>query len=272
MNVTLLAPHLVYLLVDDLGFANVGWNVPAAVREPITPRIDALHATGATLSRFYTYRFCSPTRSSLMSGRLPYHVNQQNHPPDLPGGGVPVNMTLLPERLAPLGYVSHQVGKWHCGMSSVDRLPVSRGFASSFGYLSGAEDHYTNKRGAYVDLWRNASAAIGEEGGDYSNYKYTAEALRIIRAHPPEKKLFLYMAYADVHGPIQAPDNYTALYAGISNKQRRLCLAMISAVDTSIGWIVDELTAQGMYDSTLILWSSDNGGPSDHGNVCRGAA
>ena len=118
----------------------------------------------------------------------------------------------------------------------------------------------------------HASAAIGEEGGDYSNYKYTAEALRIIRAHPPEKKLFLYMAYADVHGPIQAPDNYTALYAGISNKQRRLCLAMISAVDTSIGWIVDELTAQGMYDSTLILWSSDNGGPSDHGNVCRGAA
>ena len=88
----------------------------------------------------------------VRSGRLPIHVNQVNHPPDYPGGGVPLGMTILPEVLARAGYASHQVramlgwplglrpdacapqiGKWHCGMSSVARLPVNRGFNSSFG-------------------------------------------------------------------------------------------------------------------------------------------
>ena len=79
---------IVYFLVDDLGFANVGYNnQPNA--EPLTPTIDALHDSGAELTNYYAYKFCSPTRSSFLSGRLPIHVNQQNHPPTSPAGGVP---------------------------------------------------------------------------------------------------------------------------------------------------------------------------------------
>ena len=63
-----------------------------------------------------------------------------------------------------------QVGKWHCGMSGLDLLPVSRGFRSSFGYLAGSEDHYTQVRGEKVDLWRDAAPAVGENNTGYSNY------------------------------------------------------------------------------------------------------
>ena len=81
-------PHLVMAVVDDLGFAGLGYSSPTG--EPRTPIIDALAAESAVLEAHYAFRFCSPSRSSFLSGRLPLHVNMQNHPPDEPGGGVPV--------------------------------------------------------------------------------------------------------------------------------------------------------------------------------------
>ena len=63
-------PNVLYFLVDDLGFSNVGYN-NGPNPEPLTPHIDALHSTGAELTNYYVYRFCSPTRSSFISGRLP---------------------------------------------------------------------------------------------------------------------------------------------------------------------------------------------------------
>ncbi len=92
------------------GFSNVGYN-NGPNPEPRTPHIDALHHSGAELTNYYVYRFCSPTRSSFMSGRLPYHVNQQNHPPASPGGGVPLGMTTLADKLNASGYLTHQIGK-----------------------------------------------------------------------------------------------------------------------------------------------------------------
>ena len=124
-------PHVVYFLVDDMGWSNVGYHND----EPNTPTIDALAEEGAQLERFYTYKVCSPTRSSFLSGRLPIHVNQMNHPPATPGGGVPPEMTTIADVLnqaAPTPYRSHQLGKWHGGMSRPEQLPVNRGFPSSF--------------------------------------------------------------------------------------------------------------------------------------------
>jgi len=284
-------PHVVYFLVDDLGYANVGYTAPEP-KEPLTPYIDALASSGLRLENYYTYKFCSPTRSSFISGRLPIHVNQQNHPPSSPGGGVPVNMTTIADKLQSVGYSTHQVGKWHCGMSGLDRVPTSRGFNSSFGYLAGAEDHYTNLRDGHVDLWRDDSPAYGENNTDYATYMYTREAMRILEAYNPAKRrgvhgdnsvalvdeqqpgdqdsqpppLFLYMAYQSVHAPLQVPSNWTDLYPNITYGPRKNCQAMISAVDMSIGTIVDRLHAYDMYNNTLIIFSSDNGGPPDHAN------
>ena len=89
-------------------------------------------------------------------------------------------------------------------MSVRDHLPINRGFASSFGYLAGAEDHYADTRGAFVDLWRSGSPAYGENGtvGDltYNTFKFTKEALSIVGNHPPMQPLLLYLAYQNVHG------------------------------------------------------------------------
>ena len=70
-------PHLMYLLVDDWGHADVGYHRPG-FNETITPNIDALVKVGVELNQGYVHKYCSPTRSSVQSGRLPYHVNVLN--------------------------------------------------------------------------------------------------------------------------------------------------------------------------------------------------
>ena len=276
-------PHIVYFLVDDLGNANVGFRND----EPITPAIDTLAAGGAVLDRFYVFRFCSPTRSSFLSGRLPYHVNQANHPPNVPGGGVPPEMATIADCLnrADPPYRSHQIGKWHGGMSRPEQLPVRRGFASSLGYLSGAEDHFNQQRDGYADFWRDERPAVNEtglsekqcinatgitaDGCRYATYQYAAEAQRIIGAHPTPgtTPLFLYLAFGNMHGPLQAPQKWLDLYPNITYRPRRSALAQISIVDEAIANVTAALKARpGMYENTLLIFSSDNGGPADHAN------
>ncbi|EGD73793.1 arylsulfatase [Salpingoeca rosetta] len=254
-------PHIVYFLVDDLGYANTG----VTNDEPLTPHIDELARNGTMLRRFYTYKYCSPTRSSLLSGRLPIHVNQENRPPPVPGGGIDQNMTTLAEVLQRAGYATHQVGKWHCGMSSPDRLPVHRGFNSSFGYLSGAEHHYSQIRQGYVDLWRDTQPAYGENG-TYGTFMYAREAERIIHAHDPTTPLFLYLAFQNVHSPLEVPDRFLDKYPDVDYRPRKHCLAMVSAVDEAINNVTLALRRAGLFDDTLIIFSSDNGGPHDHAN------
>ena len=108
------------LLVDDWGWANAGWHRPDKTAEVSTPNLDALVAGGVELNRSYAFRFCSPTRSSLQSGRLPTHVNIKNLEPNVrnpndPVAGfaaIPRNMTGIATKMREAGYKTHQVGKW----------------------------------------------------------------------------------------------------------------------------------------------------------------
>lgn len=96
-------PHLLYALVDDLGWYNVQLHNPK-IR---TPHFVELRSQGILLDRHYTFKYCSPSRNSLMSGRLPIHVKEDN------GwvGGVPQNMTVVAAKLKEAGYATHQIGK-----------------------------------------------------------------------------------------------------------------------------------------------------------------
>ena len=103
-------PNIWYILIDDLGWANVQFNNDRM----ITPNIDNLLKESIHLNQYYVYKFCSPTRSAFLSGRLPYHVNELNSDPCIPGAGIPTNMTTISERLVTdAGYIAHQIGKWH---------------------------------------------------------------------------------------------------------------------------------------------------------------
>ena len=107
----------------DLGWNDIGMHDPRV----LTPTLDKLAAEGVRLSHHYVYRYCSPTRGSFLSGRLPHHDHQSN-----PGGqsafGPNLNMTLLPAKLKEAGYRTAMRGKWHYGFARPEYLPHARGF------------------------------------------------------------------------------------------------------------------------------------------------
>ena len=115
-------PHIFFLLADDLGSANAGFSrVGNSSREVQTPNLDALAASGAILTRNYVFKYCSPTRTSIQTGRNPIHVNvlnsdvMQHNAADPVGGfeGAPRNVTFIAAKLKSAGYQTHAVGKWH---------------------------------------------------------------------------------------------------------------------------------------------------------------
>lgn len=138
-------PHIVYVLSDNLGWGDVGFlrqRNGGATPEVATPHLDALAAGGVTLDRFYTYEMCSPSRSSLLSGRLPIHVNFHNDHSTIPGSGIPLGMTTMAGKMKAAGYATHQLGKWHVGFATPGHTPMGRGFDTSFGYIAGAYNGY----------------------------------------------------------------------------------------------------------------------------------
>ena len=103
-------PHIIFILSDDLGWANVEFHNPNMK----TPHLVNLLSESLFLNDFYTYKFCAPSRASLLSGRMSYHVNEKNGPECAPGFGVPSQMTTISAKLViQSNYIAHQVGKWY---------------------------------------------------------------------------------------------------------------------------------------------------------------
>lgn len=176
-------------------------------------------------------------------------------------------MSTLADLLRSVGYSTHHAGKWHCGFSSQDRIPTSRGFDTSVAMLGGSADHFTNCArncpGGCVDLWENTGPARGLNG-TYSQNIYTGEALRVIESYNGSAPTFVYLAFQNTHEPMEYLPRFLQLYDPSIYPARRIGLAMVSAVDEAIGNVTDALKTKDMWNSTLMLISSDNGGPHDH--------
>lgn len=247
---------MILFVVDDQGWANVGHHNDLV----ITPNMDALAKEGATLDRHYVYRWCAPTRSSLMTGREPYHVLEKvNY--------VSRGMTMLPAKLQQVGYSTHHVGKWHLGNLQDWMIPVNRGFNTSLGYLSGGEDHYTqvNRAGGpfgceAIDLWQNHGPAYGMNGR-YGEYIYNDEIQRVVKGHDTSVPLFMYVALQSMHAPQQVPSKYSDMYSS-HFKDFQIMNGMATISDEVLGNLTQALKARGMWDDTLIIMTSDNGGPA----------
>ena len=195
-------PHIVFVFVDDWGYADVGFHNPVIK----TPNFDMMAKTGLLLDRQYVFKYCSPSRVSFLTGRWPHHSHQWN-PPSSATVGANLNMTMLPKKLKQAGYATHMVGKWHEGFFEPAYLPVNRGFDTSTGFLNGGEDHFTEKVGCAVDYWKNN--APDNRNGSYDAFNYRNDLSDIFTKHDPNTPLFLYLPLHNVHAPFAV--SYTHL-------------------------------------------------------------
>jgi arylsulfatase A-like enzyme len=164
---------------------------------------------------------------------------------------------MLPQALKEVGYTTAITGKWHLGEFQSDYTPTRRGFDHQYGHYFGALDYFTHDRDGKMDWYRN-DKPLEEEG--YTTHLVAKEATRLIREQATDKPLFLYVPFNGIHSPHQVPDSYTEPYKHLP-KLRQSIAGMLSAVDEAIGQITAALTEKGLRENTLIIFSSDNGGP-----------
>lgn len=247
-------PHIVYIVADDLGFADVGYRGS----DILTPHIDKLAAEGTRLEQFYTQPLCTPTRAALMTGRYPLRYGLQLGV--IPSGakyGLATDEFLLPQALQGAGYRTSMVGKWHLGHGDQAMWPRQRGFDYFYGALVGEIDHFKHTAHGVTDWYRDNT--VVEEPG-YDTELFGADAVRVIEGHDTETPLFLYLAFTAPHTPYQAPQEYLDRYPDITDENRRAYAGMVSAMDDQIGAVIAALDRRGMREDTLVLFHSDNGG------------
>lgn len=248
-------PNIVYILADDLGWGDVGWHGGAIA----TPNLDRLAASGVRLEQFYVQPVCTPTRAALLTGRYPMrHGLQVGVVRPWATYGLPLAERTLPQALKQAGYRTAIAGKWHLGHSQPEYLPTRRGFDHQYGHYNGAIDYFTHDRDGGFD-WHRDDRESRDEG--YSTSLIGREAAAQIAEHDGVTPLFLYVAFNAVHAPHQVPASYKALYGKLA-EPRRTYAGMLAAMDEAVGLVVEALDKKGVRENTLILFSSDNGGPS----------
>ena len=273
-------PHIVLMLVDDWGWADVRFHRTISKHDVSTPNIDGLVKDGLQLDQHYVYNWCAPSRAALLSGRLPIHVNDADNvtsasynPKDPVSGymGIPRNMTVISAKMKEAGYATHQVGKWHVGFATPDHTPKGRGFDTSFGYFNAANDYFNEtifecNKTPIVDLWDTSKPASDKNGTDYEESLFKDRLLEIIMKHDPSEPLFLYYAAHIAHMPYQVPEKYLKKFAFIDNPLRQVYHAMVKYLDDVVGELIQALKMKGMWDNLLFVVSSDNGGPVSPGH------
>lgn len=292
-------PNIVFIVVDDLGYGELGCY---GGREVPTPNIDKLAAAGVRFTNGYvTAPFCAASRAALLTGRYQTRFGFEFNPIGaknaVPGIGLPVTEKTIADRLRDAGYVTGLVGKWHLG-GTAEFHPQRRGFDEFFGFLH--EGHY------YVPApWQGVTTWLRRktlpDGGQgrwnspdgriiwsthlgYNEHEYdadnpllrssqpvnensnltdafTREARDFIERHRTQP-FFLYLAFNAVHSPMQAADAYIAKFLHIDDIHRRIFAAMLAHLDDAVGRVIAALRENGIEENTLVVFLSDNGGPT----------
>ncbi|XP_070553418.1 arylsulfatase B-like [Ptychodera flava] len=267
-------PHIVFLLSDNSGWADVEWNDPVGVMK--TPNMNDLARNGVILNQTYVQPVCTPTRAAFMTGYYPFRYGL-GHAMIMPAQPMYLSKEykLLPEYLKELGYTNHIVGKWHLGFCRWDVTPLERGFDSHFGIYNGLIDYYTQSVSIFDPVKQLFGQDPGETGldfqdntgsmfhhqGTHASEHIGKRAVDLIERHNPDVPMFLYMSFLLPHFPFQAPDRFTNMYAPLPVPGLQQYRGMISMIDEAIGNITNALKANDMYEDTVIVYLSDNGGP-----------
>jgi len=252
-------PNIVLIVGDDMGYADVGFH--GCVDIP-TPHLDQLAASGVRFTNGYvTGPYCSPTRAGLLTGRYQTRFGHEFNPGG-GGDGLPVSEKTLADRLKGAGYKTALIGKWHLG-NQPQFHPQKRGFEEFFGFLGGAHDYFSDN-----------GILRGREQVDEPEYLTDAlarEAEAFIEKNKA-RPFFLYLAFNAVHTPMQADEPRLKKFAGIEGKTRRTYAAMMSAMDDGVGRVLAKLASAGLEKNTLVMFISDNGGPTMPGVTVNGSS
>ena len=248
-------PNIVYIVSDDLGWKDVGFNGCPDIK---TPNLDKLAEDGVKFSQFYAQPMCTPTRAALMTGRYPFRYGLQTIVIPGPAGyGLATNEWLLPQALKEAGYTTAIIGKWHLGHGDLKYWPKQRGFDYQYGAMIGELDYYTHSDAGVLDWFRN-NKPVHEKG--YTTQLIGNDAVKYINGQSADKPFYLYLTFNAPHTPYQAPQDYIDRYPNIADPTRRTYAGMVSCLDDEIGRVVAALDQKGLRDNTLIVFQSDNGG------------
>ena len=287
-------PNLLFILIDDMGWRDLGCYGSTFYE---TPHLDRMAAEGVRFTDAYaSCPVCSPTRASVMTGRYPARVGITNFIAGNAWGklmgvpyftALPVEERTVAQELREAGYATWHVGKWHLGPDG--HWPRDFGFDVNVG---GCDKGHPP---SYFSPYRIPTLAEGPEG-EYLTDRLTDEAIALVRrqrAERPDQPFFLNLWHYAVHTPIQSPPDLVAKYEAkakamgldesqavelgehfpcLHKKDQRVArrrfqshagyAAMMENLDTNIGRLMATLRELGILDDTLVIFTSDNGGLS----------
>jgi arylsulfatase A-like enzyme len=257
-------PNIVFIMADDLGYADVGcYGRP----DIATPNIDGLAARGTRFLQAYANSaVCSATRTALITGRYQYRLPIGLEEP-LTGRdvGLPPEQPTLPSLLKTAGYQTALVGKWHLGLLPKFG-PLKSGYDHFYGFRGGAVDYYRHGSNQKDDLWDD-DVQVHQMG--YLTDLLGSRAVEVVNGFAKSGRPFLMSLHFNApHWPWEAPGDEAE-----SNRLRtarnlfdfdggtqKTYQCMIQEMDLEIGRVIEALNANGLAQNTIVIFTSDNGG------------
>jgi len=260
-------PNFVFIVADDLGYADLGCY---DARAQATPMLDRMAAEGLRFTDAYANSsVCSPTRFAMITGRYQYRLRGAAEEPinanargrgDL---GLPPEVPTFPSLLRNAGYVTALSGKWHLGFPP-HFGPLKSGYMEFFGPLSGGIDYFTHcDRSGVHDLFENDQEV---ERTGYATDLITDHAAAFIARTAGKSPFALSVHYTAPHWPWETradAEEAKRIHKAIHHPDGgsiKIYQTMLNHMDEGIGKILDALDAAGARENTLVVFTSDNGG------------
>lgn len=263
-------PNIVFILSDDAGYADFGFQ---GSKEFKTPELDKFAKNSVIFTQAYvSAAVCGPSRAGLLTGKYQQKFGfEENNVPGLMSKngitgddmGLPLDQKTMADYLKEQGYKTAIFGKWHQG--NADRFhPTKRGFDEFYGFRGGARSYMPY--GTDNELKRDEDRL--ERGfGDFKEHDGyltddLAEEANSFMERNQKNPFFIYLAFNAVHTPMEATEEDLKKVQGLTGKRKTLA-AMAIAMDRACGKVFNHIKELGLDKNTLIVFTNDNGGPSD---------
>ena len=241
--------NVLLIVADDMGYGDLGVFSEGRVR---TPHLDRLVAEGVCMRQHYSGSpICSPARAALLTGRYPHRTGAVGQFEVYGLDRIALRETTLADMFKAAGYTTGLVGKWHNGALDARFEPNARGFDEFAGFCGGWSDYY--------DWHLQTNSTIAKGDGTYLTDVLTRHACDFLDRHRAGP-FFLMLTYSAPHSPFQAPAPLVERYLARGHDRIvATTYAMIEAMDSGIGQVLESLDRHGLADDTLVMFTSDNG-------------